>query len=44
MLTPSIGLHVFLAINKFLNIDHLFKYIYIYVYIERDRITQLSYE
>ena len=31
MPTPSIGVHVFLAINKFLNIDNLFTYIYMCV-------------
>ena len=32
----SIGLHVFLAINKFLTIDHLFKYIYICIRVTTD--------
>ena len=32
MPTPSLGLHIFLAINRFLTIDNLFKYIFLYIY------------
>ena len=43
MPTPSLGLHVFLAINKFLTIDNLFIYIYIYMYIVEKQENQLVY-
>ena len=33
MPTGSLNLYVFLAINKFLTINNLFKYIYIHIYI-----------
>ena len=32
MVTDSLNLYVFSAINKFLTINNLFKYIYIYIY------------
>ena len=34
MLTVSLNLYVFLGVNKFLTINNLFKYIYIYIKIE----------